>query len=147
MKKVLIIGCLLLLTGCGEKINTCSIKTLESEQKWRYVSKEEKIKEIEVDIIFNNSTFGNIDSFNSLNSAQKETLKKQILKELGFEKSSYEGLEIKITVEKEIKVKVNIDYTKVNKELLNKIGIDFEDIDMNINQVITNMKSNGATCK
>ncbi len=145
MKKVLVLLFLLLLTGCGQKINTCDVKTKELEQKWKFVSKNEKVKEIELEIIYDNSIFENIDSFESLNNDQKAVLKKQILSKLGFEKSSYEGLDINVSVNKEISVLVKVNYDKANKELLKKIGMDLDD--PNINNIIKEMKTNGATCK
>lgn len=145
MKKALILFVLLLLTGCGQQINTCNVKTKELEQKWKYVSKNDKVKEIELEIIYNNSIFENIDSFESLNDDQKEALKKQILAKLGFEKNNYEGLNIEVTVNKEIAVIVKVDYNKAKKELLTKIGMNLEDD--NINNIMANMKTNGATCK
>ncbi len=145
MKKALILFVLLLLTGCGQQINTCNVKTKELEQKWKYVSKNDKVKEIELEIIYDNSIFENIDSFESLNDDQKEALKKQILVKLGFEKNNYEGLNIEVTVNKEIAVIVKVDYNKAKKELLTKIGMNLEDD--NINNIMANMKTNGATCK
>lgn len=145
MKKVLILLVLLLLTGCGQQINTCNVKTKELEQKWKYISKNDRVKEIELEIIYDNSIFENIDSFESLNEDQKETLKKQILAKLGFEKNNYEGLNIEVTVNKEIAVMVKVDYNKASKDLLTKVGMNLED--NNINNIMANMKTNGATCK
>lgn len=145
MKKILILIIIVFLTGCGEKINTCNIKTNEFEQNWKYVSKNDELKEIELDITYDNSLFGEIDSFESLNSNQKEVLKNQILKKLGFEKSNYEGFNIDIAINKEIKVMSKINYKKADKELLKKIGIDFDK--SNINDILKDMRSNGAICQ
>jgi len=145
MKKILILLSLLLFTGCGEKVNTCNIKTKSFEQNWKYVSKKEEIKEIELDIDYDNSNFEKIDSFETLNKEQKEVLKKQILSKLGFEKSKYDGFSIDISINKTISVKVKANILKADKEILKKIGISTDNI--NINNVIKNMESNGAKCK
>ncbi len=145
MKKILILIVVFLLTGCGEKINTCTIKTSEFEQKWKYISKNENVEKIELDISYDNSLFGKIDSFETLTSKEKNVLKNQILSKLGFEKENYPGFDIDIIIDKNINVKVKSDITMVNKELLKKIGLDFNET--NINQIIKHMIDNGAICE
>ena len=148
MKKIIIlVGLLLLTTGCGEKINTCNIKTSKFEQNWKYTSKKDEIKKIELNIVYDNSIFENIDSFSSLNDREKEVLKEEILSKLGFEKSKYDGFDIDIVITDKISTKALIDISKADKELIKKIGIDFGETGTNINDVIKNMKDNGATCK
>ena len=143
--KALVLTILLLLTGCGTKINTCNIKTPEIEQNWKYTSKKDNLQELELDIIYDNSIFSNIDTFDSLTQKEKEVLEKEILKKLGFNETKYKGFTIDVVIEKQIKVKVKANYQESDKELLKKIGIDIKN--SNVNNIIKDMKANGANCK
>lgn len=147
MKKVLILACLLLLTGCGEKITKCNIKTSTFEQNWKYTSKKEKVEEIELNIIYDNSMFENIDSFKDLTPQEKRVLGDQILSKLGFTSRKNKGFNIDIIVNDQISVKAIIDVSNADKELVKKIGLDLDKTGTNINNIVKNMKDNGATCK
>ncbi len=149
MKKVLILLIILLicLTGCNREITkTCEISTNEYKQKWTYKVDGEKINKIELNITYDNSIFGNVESFASLTKNEEQELKKAILSNLGFDKDSYDGFKIDILVNDNINVKVKIDIEKADKELLSKIGLDL-DQNRNIDSTIVEMKENGATCR
>jgi hypothetical protein len=147
MKKALVLISLLLLTGCGEKIYTCNVKTSTFEQDWKYTSKKEEVKTIELNITYDNSMFENIDSFKELTPQEKRVLGDEILSKLGFQSRKNKGLNIDIIVDDKINVKAIIDTAEVDKESIKKIGLDLDKTGTNINDIIKNMKDNGATCK
>ena len=146
MKTFLLLINILLLTGCGEKITTCNIKTDGFEQNWKYFSKSDIVNKFELNIQYDNSMFG-VDSLEGLNTTEKVVIKKEILSNLGFEKDNYKGLDIDVNITDKIKVYVKADLEKVDKKLLKQIGLDFSEVDMNINSILKNRTNNGVVCK
>ena len=145
MKKILlIVFALVFLTGCNNKITTCNIKSDKFEQNWKYKTKNDIVTAVDLDISYDNSLF-NITNLSALTTNEKKVLEKTILSNLGFEKNSYDGLEIKIIIIDKINVEIKIDLEKVDKKLLEKIGINLYD-GIDINTVIKNMEKSNAKC-
>ena len=146
MKKILFLITCLLITGCGEKFTICNIKNEKFEQEWKYTTKKEKITNIDLNIVYNNSMFG-IENLEKLNTNEKIVLKREILSKLGFEKDHYDGLDIDIIITNQINIKIKADLETANKDLLNKVGFDIDNFDRNINSAKKSLIENGAVCK
>ena len=144
MKKVLVLLLLIFLTGCNKEIiKTCTIKSDEFEQKWEFISKEDEVSKINLNIKYSNSLF-KIDDLDQLTTSEKLILEREILSELGLLEEKYEGLEIDVLIEKELSIKINVDLSKVDKDVLNKLGINFDSY--KTTEILKNMEHSGAKC-
>ncbi|MBQ9834383.1 MAG: hypothetical protein IJO33_04255 [Bacilli bacterium] len=159
MKKM----CALLLTlvmtfalcGCGEEkvkqkesvTKTCTLSEENVEEIFKLSATDgEDIDKVDLTMIFDNDMFG-VDSLNVLDDTQKEQLKTNVVTTLGLDSDAYEGLTINIDIQDQMTVTINADINKADAEVLKKIGMDFTDADMSIENAVKDLTDGGATCK
>lgn len=140
------------VTGCGNissavESKTCSLaETSGVTQTFKFTAKNDEITGVELKMVFNNSLF-NLDTLSTLTDDQKEQIKTNMLKNLGLESDTYEGLEIAIEIKDQMTVTIKADLAKADPEVLKKIGMDFEGADMSFDRAIKDMEASGASCK
>lgn len=146
---VLTVVLALTLTGCGNKVEsaTCSMGEKNGiNQTFKFSATNGQVDKVELNMVFNNSLFG-IETLDTLNETQKETIKSTMLKNLGLEKDTYEGLEIIVEIKDQMSVTIKADIKKADPAILKKIGMNFEGVDMGYKRAISDMEKAGATCK
>ena len=145
MKKIVFLLILIIFfTGCGKEVTkTCQIKSDSYEQIWEFKAKRNKVNAINLDINYDNSLF-NIESLDSLNNTEKLLLKREILKKLDLLDESYPGLNIDVLIKDKLSVKIIVDLNKANSDNLKKIGITFQNYE--IDNIIKDMEKSGAKC-
>lgn len=139
----------LTLTGCGNKVesSTCSMGEKDGiDQTFKFSATNGKVDKVELNMVFNNSLFG-VETLETLDDAQKEQIKTTMLKNLGLTSDTYEGLEIIVDIQDKMSVTVKADIEKADPEILKKIGMDLEGVDMGYKRAISDMEKAGATCK
>lgn len=147
---VLTIVLALTVTGCGigkVQTKTCSMGDVNGiDQTFTFSATNGEVDKVELKMVFSNSLFG-VNSLATLSDSQKETIKTSILKNLGLEKDSYEGLDIIVDIQEQMTITVKADLAKADPAILKKIGMDFADADMSFDRAISDMEKAGATCK
>lgn len=148
---VLAIVLALTVTGCtgiGKvQTKTCSMGNVNGiDRTFTFSATNGEVDKVELKMIFSNSLFG-VDSLSTLSDSQKETVKSSILKNLGLEKDSYEGLEIIVDIKDQMTIVVKADLAKADPAILKKIGMDLTGADMSFDRAISDMEKAGATCK
>lgn len=145
----------LTLTGCGKDTlkedvitsKTCNLKQEGLDQTFKYTATNGEIDKIDLTMVYDNAMFG-VDSLNDLTTEQKEQIKANMLKTLGLESTTYEGLIINIDIQDQMTVVLNVDLKKADPEILKKVGLDFTGMeDMSLETAVKDMTSGGATCK
>ena len=122
MKKLLMLvfslTFVVLLTGCGNEIKTAVCD--------------------HTDATGNKITF-DVSATNNFSN--------QNFEDLVLEKDTYDGLKITIEFDDEMTVTFDADLKVADKELLKKVGMDFEGKDMDIDRFVENIEEEGYTCK
>ena len=142
------------LTGCRNNISTtdaitskiCTIKQNGIEQTYKYTATNDEIDKVELTMVYDNSLFG-VETLSTLTESQKEQITTEMLNSLELESTTYEGLDINIDIQDQMKVNLKADLTKANPEILKKVGLDFTDADMNLERTVEDMTDAGAVCK
>lgn len=142
------------LTGCGsitskeDIINskTCTITKNGIEQIYKYTATNDEIDKVELTMVYDNSLFG-VETLSTLTEAQKEQITTEMLNNLELESNTYEGLDINIDIQDQMKVNLKADLEKADPEILKKVGLDFTDADMSLERAVEDMTDAGATCK
>lgn len=150
MKKILTLALVMILfvCGCGKDevlTNTCTLKEDGLEQTYKMTATNDEINKVELEIVYDNETLG-VDSLEGLTNDQKEQIKTNMLTTLGLEQTTYEGFEIKIDIEEKMTVTIDADLTKADAEVLKKVGLDFSNTDMSLENAVEDFKDTGATC-
>lgn len=146
---VLTVVLALTLTGCGNKVEsaTCTMGEKNGiDQTFKFSATNGQVDKVELNMVFNNSLFG-VKTLDTLTDEQKETIKTTMLKNLGLESDTYEGLEIIVDIKDRMTVTVKADIKVADPEILKKIGMDFDGVDMGYKRAISDMEKAGATCK
>ncbi len=153
MKKIsiflLALVCTFLVTGCqSSKVEsaTCTSKEEGYAQEVTYYATAGEIDKMKLKITYDNSLFG-VESFSTYSDSQKEEMKSTMLKNLGLEKTNYEGLDIVVEIDDQLVVTIDADIAKADPEILKKIGMDFAGVDMDFDKTISESEASGATCK
>ena len=143
------------LCGCGEEkveqkesvTKTCTLNEENIEETFVLTATDgEDIDKVDLTMVFDNAMFG-VDSLNVLDDTQKEQVKTNMLTTLGLDSDTYEGLAINIDIQDQMTVTINADINKADAEVLKKIGMDFTDADMNLENAVKDLTDGGATCK
>lgn len=136
-------------TGCGsEKIVDSATCTKKEEQYYHTVrlkAKDNKVETMGITFVYENSALG-IESFKDVSDEQKEKIKESMLKNLGLE-GTYEGFSIDVYFDDQMKVDLEIDIEKADKEALKKLNMDFSNTNLDMNDSIKSYKDTGFTCK
>lgn len=155
MKKVLFLLLTMVLTvtlcGCSaeDKVtsNTCTMTASSGvETTYEMTATNDQIDKIVLTMKPDNSLFG-VESLNILDDAAKEQVKTSMLKTLGLDSDSYEGISIDIDINDTMIITVNVDLKVADEEILKKIGMDFSDANMSLEDAVKEMKESGATCE
>ena len=88
-----------------------------------------------------------VDNYSKLDDSQKADLKSNMLNNIGLDKTSYEGLDIDVAIENQMIVTIKADLKIVDRELLEIVGLNFTDENINLDNKIKEMTNIGATCK
>lgn len=135
------------MTGSKVETKTCTMGEVNGiDQTFVFSATNNEVDKMELKMVFNNSLFG-IDTLSTLNDTQKETIKSTMLKNLGLDSDTYEGLEIIVDIDDQMTVEVKADITKADPEVLKKIGMDLTGVDKSFDRAISDMEEAGATCK
>lgn len=125
-------------------IKICTFEKDGIHQTFEFISNDGKeVDRFALTMLFNNELF-EVESLDVLDESQKEQVKKNMLKSLGLEQESYDGLTIEIEIEKQLKIIINADVKIADKKVLEKIGITGNYL--NLDDVIKNMTYNNAVC-
>lgn len=135
------------MTGSKVETKTCTMGEVNGiDQTFVFSATNNEVDKMELKMVFNNSLFG-VDTLSTLNDTQKETIKSTMLKNLGLDSDTYEGLEIIVDIDDQMTVEVKADITKADPEVLKKIGMDLTGVDKSFDRAISDMEEAGATCK
>lgn len=125
-------------------IKICTFEKDGIHQTFEFISNDGKeVDRFALTMLFDNELF-EVESLAVLDESQKEQVKKNMLKSLGLEQESYDGLTIEIEIEKQLKIIINADVKIADKKVLEKIGITGNYL--NLDDVIKNMTDNNAVC-
>ncbi|MBE6140060.1 MAG: hypothetical protein E7172_00750 [Firmicutes bacterium] len=147
-RTILLCGILLISCGCEKKItnNTCIIEQKNSHNlTLEMTATNDIIDKLNVTIIPDNKEL-EIESFNSLNNEQKMQIKNQLLNNLGLNENK-KGIDITFQFNKNMILNLNIDLKIADRNVLKKIGFDFEETDMSLKKAVDDLQNNGALCK
>lgn len=146
---VLTLTSVLLLTGCGNKVTTAVCNNTDAtgnKMTFDVSATNNDIDKIKMTVVPANKSM-NIETFKDIDDETKEEIKKAFLEEYGLEKDSYDGLKITIEFDDNMTITFDADLKVADKELLKKIGMDFEGKDMDIERFVDDMEEQGYTCK
>ncbi len=156
MKKLSILALTIVLafavSGCamtGNKVQskTCTMKANGIDQTFVISATNKDVDKMEIKMVFDNSLFG-VNTLSTLTDAQKTTVKETMLKNLGLESDTDDGLEIIVDINDQMTITVKIDITKADPKILQKItGMDTTNVDWSFKRTISDMEKSGATCK
>lgn len=154
MKKALVllftIALSITLCGCSNEnkvtTSTCSISESSMKMSMKFSATNGEIDKVVMTVTPNNSTMG-ISSFKDLDDDMKSQIKKLFLSSLGLEKDSYDGVKIDVTFDEEMDVKLDLDLKVADKDILDKLGLDLDDTDMNLEKSVKELEESGYTCK
>ena len=151
MKKILYIFITILMlgifSGCEkqEQTTTCTIDK-NTYYETQILRGKDKVEQLEMTYVYDNSLF-NVESLNNFTEDQKEQIKTNMLNNLGFEKTKYEGFEIIIDIQDKMTVTIKIDISKADTNITKKVGIDFSNTNLNYDEAVKSYKDIGYTCK
>lgn len=148
MKISLTILLIFISTGCS-KIRTATCEMIQSsgtKMHLEMAAKDDEINTIKMTMTFPSKMFGEDIDLSSLTEDQKTDIKNNMLKTLGLD-GNYEGVAINIAINEAMVVVIDINIAKADAEVLEKLSLDFEDDDMNLDNAIIDMEKSGATCK
>lgn len=144
---VLLIG---VLTGCEKEdvvtTTTCTKQGAMYNNTTRLIATNEKIEKVEINYVYENSAMG-ITSFNDVTDDQKEQIKNNMLNTLGFDDTTYEGFSIDIYFDDQMKVDMVIELETVDQDVLDALGLDFSNTNLNINDAVQSYKDTGFICE
>lgn len=146
---VLTLVFVLTLTGCGgDKVTTASCTYTDdgTTMSFDLSATNDEIDKVKMIVVPANSSMG-ITSFKDVDDETKEQIKKNFLSTYGLDKQSYDGLEIKIEFDDNVTITFDADLKVADKDLLKKIGMDFEGQDMSLDKAIQDFEEDGFTCK
>lgn len=153
MKKLLMLvfslTFVVLLTGCGNEIKTAVCDHTDATGNkitFDVSATNNEIDKIKMIVVPSNKSM-NITTFKDVDDETKEAIKKSFLESYGLEKDTYDGLKITIEFDDEMTVTFDADLKVADKELLKKVGMDFEGKDMDIDRFVENIEEEGYTCK
>lgn len=139
-----------LLTGCGSneiKTAVCDYTdTTGNKITFDVSATDNEIDKIKMIVVPSNESM-NITTFKDVDDETKEAIKKSFLDSYGLEKDTYDGLKITIEFDDNMTVTFDADLKVADKELLKKVGMDFEGKDMDIDRFVEDIKEEGYTCK
>ena len=75
----------------------------------------------------------------------KSQIEESFLTTMGLEEEQ-EGIEVEVKFAKDMTVILKVDLKTADKEILENIGLDFEDKDMSLEKAISDFKEEGYTC-
>lgn len=153
MKKLLMLvfslTFVVLLTGCGNEIKTAVCDHTDSTGNkitFDVSATNNEIDKIKMIVVPSNESMG-IKTFKDVDDETKEAIKKSFLESYGLEKDTYDGLKITIEFDDNMTVTFDADLKVADKELLKKVGMDFEGKDMDIDRFVEDVEKEGYTCK
>lgn len=151
MKKLLTLlmigGLSLTLCACGKDeviTKTCSGSDDDMTMTFKMTATNDEIDKIEMTVVPNNEAM-NIETFEDLTDAQKSQIEESFLTTMGLEEEQ-EGIEVEVKFAKDMTVILKVDLKTADKEILENIGLDFEDKDMSLEKAISDFKEEGYTC-
>jgi len=158
MKKFLILLLVtpLVLVGCGKEekeekkedviaSSTCHLEAGGTDMLIEMKAKNDIINHLDLTYTVTAESIG-IKSFEDLDEETKKEAKDQFIKGLGLEKDNYEGIKVNVEIKKDMVFKITIDINKADKEVLEKMGYDFEDIDNSLEKGVKDLEEEGFTC-
>lgn len=138
------------LVGCSTEdvveTKTCTKEAEGISQTYKLTATNGEIDKVELVMVYDNSIFG-LDTLSTLTDDQKELIKTNMLTTLGLESNTYEGFEINVDIQDQMTVTVSADIEKADPEVLKKVGLDFDGVDMDLDNAVDGMTSDGAVCK
>ena len=153
MKKLLMLvfslTFVVLLTGCGNEIKTAVCDHTDgtgNKITFDVSATNNEIDKIKMIVVPSNKSM-NITTFKDVDDETKEAIKKSFLESYGLEKDTYDGLKITIEFDDNMTVTFDADLKVADKELLKKVGMDFEGKDMDIDRFVEDIEKEGYTCK
>lgn len=153
MKKLLMLvfslTFVVLLTGCGNEIKTAVCDHTDgtgNKITFDVSATNNEIDKIKMIVVPSNESM-NITTFKDVDDETKEAIKKSFLESYGLEKDTYDGLKITIEFDDNMTVTFDADLKVADKELLKKVGMDFEGKDMDIDRFVEDVEKEGYTCK
>lgn len=126
--------------------STCSSKQSTMETSFDLSATNDEIDKVKMTVIPANSSMG-ITSFTELDDATKDKIKQEFLKNLGLESSSYEGLEIGVEFNDNMVITIDANLKTADKDILQKLGMNFDGYDMSLKRAVKDMESSGYTCE
>ncbi len=152
MKKLLMLvfslSFVILLTGCGDKVKTTVCDYTDSSGKISFdvSATNNEIDKIKMIVVPSNESMS-ITTFKDIDEETKGIIKESFLATYGLEKDTYDGLKISVEFDDNMTVTFDADLKVADKDLLKKIGMDFEGKDMDFDKFVTNIEAEGYTCK
>lgn len=140
-----------MVTGCSlgeDKVETatCTLKGANNmDQEFVYSATNGQVDKVKLKMTYDNSMLG-VETLDTLTEDEKEEIKANMLEALELDKTSYEGLEITIDIQDQMTVILDADLNKADPEILKKVSLDFEGVDMSFDRTLKDMKDAGATC-
>ena len=123
---------------------TCESKT-QRYHKMVFKAKSDKLTAVQLFFSRPGSNFG-IESQDTLTNEEKNAVGAAILKELNLDSFNYKGVNMAYSYKNGVVLlKINIDYTDVDLNILEKLGVNFEGKFSTIMKIILSSKE--YTCK
>lgn len=139
----------LILASCETKEQTISCKGHSEngyDESYVMTAKKGNIYKLDINYLYDNELFA-IDTFSTLSDSQKEEIKSNMLTNLKLEKTSYDGLNIKIDIDDRINVLISADLEVADEKLLKNIGLDFTNTNRSLLDAVKSFEDEGYICK
>ena len=148
MKKIyilLVVAFLFVTTGCAkeakESSKTCTMEEEGLKTVYKLDATDGEINKVSMALAFDD------EAMNNLSAEDQEQFKQAMLDSMGLTDKEYEGISIAFDFKDKVTITITADLNKASKEDMKKVGFDFENEDMNLDNTVKQMEKDGATCK
>ncbi len=107
----------------GHKI--CTMTDDNTLEEWKFDIKDDEVNKLYIKLYYPIEEFG-YNNANNLTEENKQKIQKEILYDLGVDKTNYDGINIKMSYSNDnVIVEINIDYKDAKEKVLKPMSLSY----------------------